>query len=87
MCLEGSNILEPQVFLDRIAIPEIIIKCIYFYFPNSKSFIYENLIFRGALFIDFGTEVLSQAYIIDGSAKELKTQLKLRGSDIASAHS
>ena len=62
MCLAGSNILEPLVFLDRIAISEIIIKIIYFYFPNSKSFIYENLIFRGALFIDFGTEVLSQAY-------------------------
>ena len=31
MCLAGSNLLEPPVFLDRIAISEIIIKCIYFY--------------------------------------------------------
>ena len=65
MCLAGSNILEPPMFLDRIAISEIIIKIIYFYFSKSKSFIYENLIFRVALFVDFCTDILSQAYIFE----------------------
>ena len=36
MCLAGSNILEPPVFLDRIAISEILIKIIYIYLQNTK---------------------------------------------------
>ena len=34
VCLAGPNIREPPVFLDRIAISEIIIKIIYFYFQK-----------------------------------------------------
>ena len=44
MCLARSNILEPPVFLDRIAICEIKIKIIIFYFQKYKNFIYENLL-------------------------------------------
>ena len=62
-CLTGSNTMDPPMFLDRIAISEIIIKILYFYLLKSKSFIYENLIFRVALFVDFCTDILSQAYI------------------------
>ena len=51
MRLTGSNILEPSMFFDRIAISEIIIKSLYFCFPKFKSFFYENLIFQGAQMI------------------------------------
>ena len=57
MCLAGSNILEPPMFWDRIAISEIIIKFIFFDFPKIKSFIYENLIFQRAVSIDFATDI------------------------------
>ena len=44
MGLTHSNIWEPPVFLDRIAISEIKIKIIDFHFEKPKSFIYENLL-------------------------------------------
>ena len=42
----GSNILEPPVFLDRMAISEILIKIEDFYLQNFRNFIYENRIFQ-----------------------------------------
>ena len=47
MGLTHSNIWEPPVFLDRIAISEIKTKIIYFHSQKSKSFIYENLLKTG----------------------------------------
>ena len=44
MGLAPSNISEPPVFLDRIAISEILIKSKYFYFEKPQTFIYENLL-------------------------------------------